>query len=171
MISADKERLFPRFLLDDVTGNAMAAAVTRGLEYFCQVLDDGIGQLTDPDRMSEKRLDELAGEYGIYYDYSADIADKRDLIRNAYRDYAAYGTKWAVMKFGGAYLKDAEVLESDDVLAGHDFWVLTSEMPDEETAKKATEAILATKNVRSIFRGIVRKYNAGISAAVSSETT
>lgn len=53
MISADKERLFPRFLLDDVTGNAMAAAVTRGLEYFCQVLDDGIGQLTDPDRMSE----------------------------------------------------------------------------------------------------------------------
>lgn len=76
-----------------------------------------------------------------------------------------------MMKFGGAYLKDAEVLESDDVLAGHDFWVLTSEMPDEETAKKATEAILATKNVRSIFRGIVRKYNAGISAAVSSETT
>lgn len=170
MMEPDKERLFPRFLLDDLTGNAMAEAVVKGLEYFCRVVDDGIGQLTDPDRMTEKRLDELAGEYGIYYDYGAEIETKRELIRNAYRDYAAYGTKWAVMKFGGAYLKDAEVLESGNGLA-HEFWVMTSETPDEQTARKATEAILATKNVRSIFRGIVRKYNAGVSVAASSETT
>lgn len=144
MITPDKERLFPGFLLNDVTGNAMASAVTKGLESFCRVIGDGIGQLTDPDTMTEKRLDELAGEYGIYYDYGADIETKRELIRNAYRDYAAYGTPWAVKKYGGAYLKDAEVIESEDGLA-HQFWVSSSAAISEEAARMAADAIEATK--------------------------
>lgn len=154
MIKPEKERLFPGFLLNDVTGNAMASAVTKGLESFCQVIGDGIGQLTDPDRMTEKRLDELAGEYGIYYDYGADIETKRELIRNAYLDYAAYGTPWAVKKYGGAYLKDAEVIESEDGLA-HQFWVSSSAAISEEAARMAADAIEATKNVRSSFMGFI----------------
>lgn len=154
MMEPDKERLFPRFLLDDLTGNAMAEAVAKGLEYFCRVVDDGIGQLADPDRMTEKRLDELAGEYGIYYDYGAELETKRELIRNAYRDYAAYGTKWAVKKYSGAYLKDAEVIESKDGLA-HAFWVSSSAAISEDAARMAADAIEATKNVRSSFMGFI----------------
>lgn len=166
MITPEKKRLFPQFLLSDQTGNAMAAAITKGMEIFCRTIDDGIGQLTDPDRMTEKRLDEMALEYGIYYDYSAGLEEKREIIRNAYKYYAAYGTPWAVQKFGLSMLQDAEIVE--DGSYSHQFWALTARMPDEETAKKVVAAIEATKNVRSRFAGIVRKYIAGITVDVSS---
>lgn len=164
MITADKERLFPRFLLNDETGAAMAAAVEKGLQIYCQVISEGIDNAINPDKMPEWRLDMLAEEYGIFYDYGADISTKRDFIRNAYLDYSKYGTAAAVERAAKAYLGKAIVLENGVNGAStafpyiNEFAIATQEDWTQEQEASVNAAAESVKNVRSVYKGLHRAY-------------
>ena len=99
MFEFDFSRLFPRFLLNDKNGYAMAKAIEAGLNYFLEKCQDGLDCVQNVEKMPEWRLDEMAWEYNILYDYAAPVATKRIWIANAIEYYAKYGTAAAITKY------------------------------------------------------------------------
>lgn len=81
MMEIVMERLFPKYLLNDKNGYALAKAIIKGMEIFIQTVQSGIDTVLDVDKMPEWRLDELAREYNCLYDYNEDIETKRRWIR------------------------------------------------------------------------------------------
>ena len=99
MISAvTPNELFPKFLTQDRTGRAMCAALCAGLNAVLEIIQSGVDEILDPEKMSERRLDEVAWEDNILYDYNADITVKRYLVANAMEMYRHYGTERAVVQ-------------------------------------------------------------------------
>lgn len=72
----------PRFILNDRIGYAMAKALEAGINYMLDVAALGRNTLYNVDEMPEWRLDELASEYNVPYDFSASVDVKRSVIRN-----------------------------------------------------------------------------------------
>ena len=99
MIDFDISKLFPKFILADKNGYAMARAIEAGLRYFLDRCQQGIDCVQNPDKMPEWRLDEMAGEYNLMYDYAADIDIKRQWIKDAIQFYSLYGTPEGVVKY------------------------------------------------------------------------
>lgn len=160
MVTFDIADLFPRFLLNDKNGHAMAKAMEAGLKYFLEKCQDGLDTLTDIDKMPEWRLDELAWEYGILYDYRADIETKRAWIKDATPYYLLYGTVAGIKQYLEGRFDSIDVQECWQY-GGDPFHfrvIVTGEWSDEadEWAKKA---VAATKNVRSVLDTIT--FNAG----------
>lgn len=54
--------LFPRFLLEDRNGRAMAEAIRAALTLLCGTARQGLSTVTDVKSMPEWRLDEMAWE-------------------------------------------------------------------------------------------------------------
>ena len=99
MISAvTPNELFPKFLTQDRTGRAMCAALCAGLNAVLEIIQSGVDEILNPEKMSERRLDEVAWEDNILYDYDADITVKRYLVANAMEMYRHYGTEQAVVQ-------------------------------------------------------------------------
>lgn len=164
MFEFDIRQLFPRFILNDRNGYAMAKAIEAGLRYFLDRCQEGISCIQNPDEMPEWRLDEMAGEYNILYDYTADIATKRQWIRDAIQFYSLYGTPEGVIKylqaaFTSVTLEEWWQYETDPF---HFRVTITGEYTarNDEWARKA---IAGAKNARSVLDAII--FNAGSSEA------
>ena len=160
MFEFDFSRLFPRFLLNDKNGYAMAKAIEAGLNYFLEKCQDGLDCVQNVEKMPEWRLDEMAWEYNILYDYAAPVATKRIWIANAIEYYAKYGTAAAITKylegvFGSVNVEEWWEYEGDPC---HFRVVVTGEWSEEADAW-AKKAIAEVQNVRSILDNII--YNSG----------
>ncbi len=76
--------LFPRFLLEDRNGRAMAEAIRAALALLCSTARQGLSTVTDVKSMPEWRLDEMAWELAAaWYDYDAELSTKRAQIASS----------------------------------------------------------------------------------------
>ena len=151
-ISFNIERLVPRFLLGDRNGYALAKAIERAFQLAAEAAQRGLEIISDPEKMPEWRLDEMAGELNCLYDYNGTPEQKRYWIANATYLYTIYGTPKAISSFLEGYFKTVEVEESwqYDGDPFH-FRVTVSGSNSEESIAWAQKAIAAVKNVRSIL--------------------
>ena len=160
MFSIDVADLFPRFLLNDKNGYAMAKAIKAGLDYFLTKCQDGLDCVLDVEKMPEWRLDEMAWEFNILYDYTEETEIKRNWIRDAVEYYAKYGTAAAIVKYLKGKFDSVTVEEwwEYDGDPCHFRVIVTGEWSDvaDEWAKKA---IAEVQNERSVLDNII--FNSG----------
>lgn len=152
MFTFDVTKFVPRFILNDKNGYALAKAIEAGVQAMNDVIDLGVKRISDSEYMPEWRLDEMAWEYNIPYDYTADVEIKRLWIDRAMALSKLYGTPEGIVQYMGAYFDDAELKESWDY--GGDPYHFRMVFPGTWTAEKvawATTAIGAVKNVRSVL--------------------
>ena len=156
----DIRNIFPKFILRDKNGYAIARAITAALVYFLERSQDGLDTLQNVDKMPEWRLDELAWEYNCLYDYKAAVSIKREWIRDAFKNYRIHGTAEGVRQYLRVYFGESSVDE---------FWVfggepgefnvsVTGERTD-EAEEWIRKAVAKAKNVRSSLNNII--YNGG----------
>lgn len=107
----DIMKAVPKFILADKNGFAMAKAIEAGLNYLNRKAAEAVKLITDVDTMPEWRLDELAWEYNIPYEYTASIDYKRNWIKNVYQLYAMCGTKEGIIQALETANVSAEVAE------------------------------------------------------------
>jgi phage tail P2-like protein len=104
-------RLLPQFVRDDLAVQGIAKA----LNDIIPGLSQSVGNLTTWDKigeLSESELDSLAWELNIlWYDKSATIETKRELILNSDKVYRHLGTKWAVENVVTTYFGEGSVQE------------------------------------------------------------
>ncbi len=159
-IDFDIKSLVPQFLYSDRNGYALCMAIQAAFEYVAEKVEEGIAILQDVVAMPEWRLDELAWEYNILYDYSADVETKRGWIRNAAHSYSLYGTPAGVMQyleatFGSAVLEEWWEYGGDP----YHFRVTVDGEYNEENKAWAMKAANTAKNVRSVLDEII--FNSG----------
>ena len=104
-------KLIPQFMQDDDAVRGLAAAIDNivpGLAVSISKLStwDHIDELTDAE------LDELALELNIpWYETSASLAIKREVVKNSDKVYKHIGTKWAVENIIKTYFGDGYIME------------------------------------------------------------
>lgn len=152
MMDFDIKHLVPRFIWNDKNGHAIAKAMEAGLKDFLAVCKLGLDTWGNVEAMPEWRLDEMAWEYNIPYDYTADVAIKREWIRNVYELSRLYGTPEGIAQYMGGYF-DETTLEEAQEYGGDPFHfrVLFSGSWTPEKVTWATRAINTVKNVRSVL--------------------
>ncbi len=159
MFTFDITKFLPRFLLNDRTGYAMAKAIGAGIQKMNDIIADGVKRVDDVDEMPEWRLDEMAWEYNIPYDYKADIDVKREWVRSVQSLARLYGTPDGITRYMAGYFDASSIQEAWEY--GGDPYHFRVNFPGSWTPEKvawATRAISVVKNVRSVldsytFRG------------------
>ena len=152
--------VFPKFILGDKNGMAIAKAIGAGMNYFLEKCNDGLNCFQDVDEMPEWRLDELAWEYNCLYDYNADIDAKRGWIKNAYNYYRVHGTPLGIKQYLGAYFGEAEIIEWFEGSLDEDkFDVAVTGSRTDENEAWIYAAVKKAKNVRSVLNNIT--FNGG----------
>jgi len=156
MFIFDVTKFLPSFILNDTNGRALAKAIEAGVQIMNNVISDGVKRLNDVDSMPEWRLDEMAWEYNIPYDYKADIDIKREWVRNVQRLARLYGTPEGIQQYMQGYFDTATVEEAWEY--NGDPFHFRVIFPDSWTPEKvawATTAINTVKNVRSVLDSYV----------------
>lgn len=104
-------RLLPQFMRDDAAVRGLAA----GIDSIIPDLAASVEKLSTWDHidtLSEAELDDLAWELNIlWYDTSAAIDVKRNLVRESEAVYKKLGTKWAVENVINTYFGEGYVEE------------------------------------------------------------
>lgn len=104
-------KLLPLFMRDD----SAVRGLSIGMDIIFPQLSQSIKQLStwdQIDNLSEEELDELAWELNIlWYDKSANLDIKRDVIKNSDKVYRHLGTKWAVENVIASYFGDGYISE------------------------------------------------------------
>ena len=152
MFPFDVTQFLPRFILKDNNGYALAKAIQAGVQIMNDTIQDGVKRIYDVDSMPEWRLDEMAWEYNIPYDYKADIEIKREWVRNAQSLSKLYGTPDGIVRYMAGYFESAELEENWEY--GGDPFHFRVKFPGSWTPDKvawATRAIQTVKNVRSVL--------------------
>lgn len=151
-VSYELNNVWPKFILNDKNGYAVAKALDAGMKFLLERIGEGLDTLQDPEKMPEWRLDELAWEYNIPYDSTAPIEIKRMWVGDAFRLSRQYGTAEGISKYMGAYFADSEVEESweYDGEPLH-FRIVFGGGWTPENVAWATKAALTVKNVRSLL--------------------
>ena len=152
MFPFDVTQFLPRFILKDKNGYALAKAIQAGVQIMNDTIQDGVKRIYDVDSMPEWRLDEMAWEYNIPYDYKADIEIKREWVRNAQSLSKLYGTPDGIVRYMAGYFESAELEENWEY--GGDPFHFRVKFPGSWTPDKvawATRAIQTVKNVRSVL--------------------
>lgn len=157
------EQLIPAFILADRNGYALAKGVEKLLRIMEDTVRDALDAFSDPDKMPEWRLDELAWEYNCLYDYDADVEAKRQWIRDAVSLQAALGTPQAIYNYLNAYFDQVE-LEEWWQYGGqpYHFRVSVSGAWNEKNEAWLKKAIEYSKNVRSVLDDITLGSETGI---------
>ena len=152
--------IFPRFILEDKNGLAMCRALAAGLRYFLRHAQEGLDITQDVSMMPEWRLDEMAWELDILYDYTADVEIKREWVRNAYRNYRIHGTAEGVRQYLAIYFGESSVNEYWE-FSGEpgQFNVTVTGVRTTENENWVRKACAKAKNVRSELNNIV--FNGG----------
>ena len=159
-IDFDIKRLVPRFIYNDRNGHALCMAIQASMKYVAEKAEEGIAIILDPDKMPEWRLDELAWEYNILYDYTADIEVKREWIKNADDFYALYGTAAGIVKYLQAAFDTVALEESWEYNTDpNHFRVTVTGEWSEQNDEWAKKAVATVKNVRSVLDTII--FNSG----------
>lgn len=154
-ITFDISSLVPKYLMADRNGRAVARAIERAFQYVAEKAERGLEIIQDVDKMPEWRLDEMAWELNCLYEYSADIEQKREWIRNAVPYYTIYGTPEIVKQYVQAMFDSLDVQEWFDYEesdgAPYHFRVLVKGAYTAEKAEWIQKAIQKSKNVRSVL--------------------
>ena len=104
-------RLLPQFMREDTAVQGLA----KGVDAIVPTLAASIQLLTTWDHidsLSEKELDDLAWELNIlWYEPTADIQIKREVIKNSDKVYQHLGTKWAVENVIRSYFQNGYIKE------------------------------------------------------------
>lgn len=154
MFDFDITKWTPKFILADRNGYALAKAMEAGLTRLNKAVLQGTEILTDPGKMPEWRLDELAWEYGCPYDPGADIESKRHWIANAMQLYKLWGTKEAIVAYLAGFFEEAAVEECWEYEGDpFHFRVNLRGKGTEENMHWATKAIGIVKSTRSVLDG------------------
>ena len=104
-------KLIPQFMKDDDAVRGLAAAIDEIVPGLAASIDklstwDHINELNDAE------LDELALELNIpWYDTTASLAIKREVIKSSDNVYRHIGTKWAVENIIKTYFGDGYIME------------------------------------------------------------
>lgn len=152
--------IFPKFVLADQNGFAMAKAIEAGLKYFNAKAKDALDVIQNPEKMPEWRLDEMAWEYNCLYDYNADIDTKREWIKNALGHYLRHGTAEGIRQYlRGMY--DNPVVEEAWQYGGdpYHFRLTVDGEYKQEYAEWIRQAAEKAKNVRSVLDVVI--FNGG----------
>ena len=160
MFTFNAEEWVPRFILKDKNGYAIAKAIEAGLQNMNDTVSQGLKCIADYETMPEWRLDELAWEYNILYDYDADVEIKRKWIANAMKFYSIYGTPAGIVQYLKAAFDNASIEEWTEYGGDpYHFRVNTTGEWSVENDAWARKSIAAVKNVRSVLDAIT--FNAG----------
>ena len=104
-------RLLPLFMRGDGAVKGLAA----GIDQLVPQLTAAINRLSTwdhIDELSEAELDDLAWELNIlWYDTSATLEVKRELVKNSDKVYQHLGTKWAAENIIATYFGDGHIEE------------------------------------------------------------
>lgn len=104
-------RLLPAFMRGDLAVQGLASA----LDEIVPDLTESIQLLTTwdhIDELSEDELDALAWELNIFwYNKSANLDTKRDLVKSSDKVYKHLGTKWAVENVIQSYFGEGYITE------------------------------------------------------------
>lgn len=104
-------RLLPQFMREDKAVIGLAKGVDALVPDIAAVIHK-LSTWDCVDTMSEAELDEMAWELNIlWYDTSAPIETKRDLVKNSDQVYKRLGTKWASENVIRAYFGDGYIEE------------------------------------------------------------
>lgn len=104
-------RLLPQFMREDPAVQGLAHALDKIIPQLAESVSK-LSTWDHIDELSDAELDELAWELNIqWYDTSANIEIKRDLIKNSDKVYQHLGTKWAVENVISTYFGDGRVEE------------------------------------------------------------
>lgn len=163
----DLIRLFPKFILRDKTGYAMARAIEAALKYFLRISQDGLDTILNVDKMPEWRLDEMAWELNCLYDETAKVEVKREWIRNAIPLYSIWGTKAGIVEYLKGYFDEVEVEENWQYYGDpYHFRVTVDGEWTPENEAWTLRAIEQAKNVRSVLDDVRvgTRINIGIAA-------
>lgn len=157
------DRLFPRFLLDDPEGYAVAKALEAMLQYAAECIETGVDTVINVDKMPEWRLDQMAWESNALYDYTATVDAKRAWVKSFYPVFEMLGTPAAIMHFLQGYFENV-VVEEWHQYGGepYHFRVSASGMVSSDAEAWARKAIAWAKNVRSVLDGITIYRETGI---------
>lgn len=160
MFTVNIEKMVPRFILNDTNGHAIAKAIEAALQKLNDAALEGLKCIADYETMPEWRLDELAWEYDILYDYNAEIATKREWIANAIQFYNLHGTPRGIVKYLEAVF-DTVNLEEWWQYGGdpYHFRVTVTGEWSEAADDWAKRAVAETQNVRSVLDNII--FNSG----------
>lgn len=148
--------VFPKFILGDKNGMAIAKAIGAGMNYFLEKCNDGLNCFQDVDEMPEWRLDELAWEYNILYDYNAVVAFKREWVRNAYTNTRIHGTPEGIVQYLDVYFEESHITEwFEGGLAAGKFDVVVRGILTDENERWLRASVEKAKNVRSVLNDVV----------------
>lgn len=104
-------KLLPQFMRDDDAVKGLAAGVNQIVRDLVGSVD-ALSTWDHIDELSETELDELAWELNIqWYDTSANMEVKRDLIKNSDKVFQKLGTKWAVENIIASYFGEGHIEE------------------------------------------------------------
>ena len=152
MMDFDIRALIPKFILNDKDGYAMAKALEAGLKDFLAICKQGLDTWGNVEKMPEWRLDELAWEYNIPYDFNAEMKVKRGWIRNASQLSKLYGTPEGIVQYMAGYFEDATLQENWEYNGQpYHFRMVFPQSWTPEKVAWATKAIQTVKNVRSVL--------------------
>lgn len=104
-------RLLPQFMRDDSAVKGLAAGIDQIVPQTAAAV--ALMSTWDSiDKLPEAELDELAWELNIaWYDTSANIDTKRELVKNSDKVYQRLGTKWATENVIRSYFGDGYIEE------------------------------------------------------------
>ena len=104
-------KLIPQFMRDDDAVRGFAAAIDEIIPGLAASIDK-LSTWDHIDELSNAELDELAWELNIpWYDSTAALATKREVIKNSDNVYKHIGTKWAVENIIHTYFGDGYIME------------------------------------------------------------
>lgn len=166
----DIKKLLPKFIMNDKNGYALAKAIEAGIKEADRIISDAMGIYGNVDAMPEWRLDMVAWENDLLYDYTADAETKRKWIRDKENFYARYGTPEGMLQYLRAEYDTVKVEEwwQYNGAPYHFRVVVTGERTDEGDAW-VRRAIEKTKNVRSVLDSITFS-GGGATSAIKTGT-
>ena len=154
-ITFDITRFIPKYLMADRNGKALARGIERAFQYVAEATENGLDIIQDVEKMPEWRLDEVARDYGIPYDYTANIDQKRTWIRYATKMYRVLGTREAVAQYLEGFFGAVEVQENWEYGGTpYHFRVFLYGVYTPEMDAWARKSIEMAKNTRSVLDDI-----------------
>lgn len=151
-----KDNALQRILPSSISGDATVKDIVQAISgRLAQLGEQAELVLILPrlKKLSEEIVDELAWQYHVdFYDVSADITKKRELVRKAIARHRYKGTPAAVEEVCSAAFDTAEVLEWYEY-GGKPYHfkvrMVQESIPDEAVMAEMVKAINSAKNIRS----------------------
>lgn len=156
MDKLDITHLVPNFILGDKNGWALAKAIETAMQIFMDKLQEGVDIALNPDKMPEWRLDELARDENLFwYDYTASLSVKREMIKSARQVYAMLGTVAGSQRAARDCASDATIQEWWEYGGEPAHFRIFSRMGEAaENAAAMVQSVNSVKRLSSVLEGI-----------------